>query len=104
MEPKTVLDLAHAPIPVDGLARVRAQVDRLMGGDGFVGVWFPQTLVCFTGVVLAGEVVSWSMFPAPNQQAALEVAEVHRLHANQQIDRLRAAQAETSNVLSRLRH
>ncbi|MBL8324816.1 MAG: hypothetical protein JNJ89_07645 [Rubrivivax sp.] len=97
-----MLDLAAAPMPADGLERVRANVARLGGGDGFVGIWFPQTSVCFTGVGLAGELITWSMFPAPSEQAAREVAEVHHRHAEGQIDRLRAAQAESARLLGRL--
>ncbi|MCL4697127.1 MAG: hypothetical protein KJ023_08780 [Burkholderiaceae bacterium] len=89
-------------MPADGLARVRANVERLMGGDGFIGVWFPATSVCFTGVVLAGELVTWSMFPAPDQDSARQVAEAHRGLAESQIDMLRAAQAESARLFGRL--
>lgn len=69
-----LVDLATAPIPEGGIARIRARVQEAGEGDAFVGVYFPETLVCFTGVVVAGELVTWSMFTAPSESAAKAAA------------------------------
>jgi hypothetical protein len=93
---QTLLDLALSPMPLDAQARISAQIARLGGGDGFIGVWFNGASGagrCFTAIVFDGVVITWNMFPAPDEPSALKVAQAHHAWAEQQLESLRAGAA-----------
>lgn len=82
MQPLTrsLLDLAAAPLTPGDAKRLRALVDGASTLDAaFLAMWSPETLVCITVVVMRGEVLTWTMFPARSQEAAHACAEL--LHA-----------------------
>lgn len=77
---RSLLDLAASPLAPGDTKRLRALVDNAATmAQAFVALWSPETLVCITVVVMRGEPITWTMFPAKTEQAAHACAEL--LHA-----------------------
>jgi hypothetical protein len=67
--------LLSAPLSPDAIARIEAQLAAAIEcGDGFVGTWCAERRVGFSGVVVNGQLVNWTLFPAESVEGARSVA------------------------------
>lgn len=102
----TLIDLASSPLTPDAIERLRRKVADIGTQDGFVGVFCKETLVCITGLVFDGELRTWTMFPARDQDAALSAATELHSAAAEQVAALRASlgQAADATIATARRH
>lgn len=99
----SLLQSAVAPLTDDDALRIAALIDRQpKDGSAFVSRWSPHTGVCFTGLVIDGELTGWAMFPAADEASARHAAVEFYVRALQAINTVvTPAWQEATDVINR---